>query len=281
MLNTHVLVSSTHYFSTEFSLNPYMMGEPLDRRKAQQEHQAIVAGFQRAGITVTQVVPPPRCQDGVYVANWALVHDGIAIMAHLPEIRSNEEPYARAVLTDLGLRCVEVPNALLFSGQGDSLICGSYLFGGQTYRSDASAQRFAAQTLGLDLVLLETVPFTADSHLRINIMTRRPESLFYDLDLALAVIDEHTIAYVPEAFTDQSRKALEALPIERIAVDFEEAVGDFACNLVSTGETVVMSSSAPRFRADLEKRGLSVIPVSATEIQKGGGFIRCISLTIS
>jgi N-dimethylarginine dimethylaminohydrolase len=41
-----------------------------------------------------------------------------------------------------------------------------------------------------------------------------------------------------------------------------------------------MSKQAPTFQAELESRGFKIITEEGTELSKGGGFIRCISLTL-
>jgi N-dimethylarginine dimethylaminohydrolase len=41
-----------------------------------------------------------------------------------------------------------------------------------------------------------------------------------------------------------------------------------------------MSNRAPRLAAELRKRGLKVASPEVTELVKGGGFIRCVSLTL-
>ena len=282
MFTHHLLVSSPAFLSTEVPMNPYTTTGQVDLKRAQAEHAALVDAFIHAGFLVSQVPAPVLCPDGVYTANWALVHDGVAVMARLPHPRTDEEYFARGALTNLGIRCVEVPAPFLFSGQGDALTCGRYLLAGSGYRSDAEAQQFAAATLGLELVQLETVPLLdGDGQVVINEVTGRPDSLFYDLDLALGVIDAKTIAYVPEAFTDTARASLEALPLERIVVDYDEAVGGFACNFVSTGGTVIMSDQAPKLQAELERRGYEVVTPHIRELQKGGGFIRCVSLSLA
>ncbi len=202
-------------------------------------------------------------------------------MSRLPKIRQPEEPYALDVLSKLGFNCVAPPEQYLFSGQGDSLICGNYLFAGSGYRSDPAAQQFAAHTLGLELVQLHTVPqLNASVQPLINPVTDHADSFFYDLDLALAIIDEHTIAYCPDAFDPTSQQKLNALALEKILVDHEETIEGFACNLVSTGKTVIMSHHAPKLRAALEARGFGILAPEITELKKGGGYIRCVSLSL-
>ena len=280
MINTKLLVSGADFFADDFEINPYYNKETIDVKKAKKEHAAIVDCFKQAGIEIIKVAAPEGCQDGVYTANWALIKDGVAIMSRLPEARKGEEPYAKAQLQQLGYKCLEAPKDCLFSGQGDSLRCGKYLFAGKGYRSDAAAQAFAAKTLDLELIQLHTKPqLNPDGTEHINPVTNHADSFWYDIDLALSVIDEHTIAYCPQAFDEASNKQLEALTdLDKIIVDFNECTTGFACNLVSTGKYVIMSNQAPKLQVELEARGLTCLTPDVTELKKGGGYIRCVSL---
>jgi N-dimethylarginine dimethylaminohydrolase len=282
MINQKLLVSGTDYFASDVHINPYYTDNPIDLAKAAQEHATLVSCFKQASIAVTEVPPPMDCQDGVYTANWAIIHDGTAIMSHLPSVRQPEQSYAQQVLTNLGLSCINPTAPHLFSGQGDSLICGNRLFAGSGYRSAPEAQKIVADIFGLELILLHALPKLNDTGSPFwNAATNGYDSFFYDLDLALAVIDENTIAYCPEAFDEPSARKLADLDINKILVDREEAVNGFACNLVSTGQTVIMSAHAPKLQAELQARGLTVLTPEITELKKGGGYIRCVSLTLS
>ena len=281
MINSKILVSDANFFADDHKINPYYSDTTINHQQAKLEHQALVKCFRQAGINVIQVPAPKNCQDGVYTANWALVKDSKAIMSRLPQARQAEEAYARQVLTEQGITTFSVPDNYLFSGQGDSLPCGKYLFGGSGYRSDPIAQQFAATTLGLELIQLHTIPqLDANQQPYINPATKHADSFFYDLDLALAVIDDHTIAYCPDAFDTESQHKLTQLPLDKILVDYQEATTGFACNLVSTGKTVIMSAHAPKLRQALISRGLNVITPEINELKKGGGYIRCTSLTL-
>ena len=279
MLNQKLLVSGAEFFADDFKINPYYGGTAIDQNKAIAEHNAILACFKEAGIELVKVDAPADCQDGVYTANWAITKDGKAVMSRLPKARKAEEPYAKQKMQELGYEIYEVPNNLLFSGQGDALRCGNYLFAGSGYRSEPEAQQFVADTLGLELIQLHAKPqLNADGTVHINPETEHADSFFYDLDLALSIIDDHTIAYCPEAFDEESIRRIEATPVDKIRVSLEECTEGFACNLVSTGKYVIMSNRAPQFQAELEKRGLICLTPDVTELKKGGGYIRCISL---
>ncbi len=69
--------------------------------------------------------------------------------------------------------------------------------------------------------------------------------------------------------------------VQKIEVSLEEAVGGFACNLLSTGETVVMSDQAPELEQQLRNEGFKVVTPKMNELSKGGGYIRCTTLTLS
>ena len=98
----------------------------------------------------------------------------------------------------------------------------------------------------------------------------------------MAIISPTLIAWCPEAFLPVSQERIRNLAgLEKIEVSLEEAMNGFACNLVSTGESVVMSNHAPNLQKELEERGMKVYTPNVTELLKGGGFIRCTSLTLN
>ncbi len=283
-INTKVLMSGAEYFDDHDAINAYMDDSvPVSVERAAQEHADIENAFTQAGIEVLKVPAPEGAQDGVYTANWALCIDGKAIMSNLPDKRHDTESlYAERVLHGLGKNIIKLPRQYKFSGQGDALPCGKYLFVGSGYRTDKEVWPLLARETGLHVVGLQTVPqLDAEGNPTINSVTGWPDSFFYDIDLALAVISPTLIAWCPEAFTSESRARVQALTdIDTIEVDYDEATRASASNLVSTGVTVVMGHRAPKLCAALESRGLTVITPHVTELMKGGGFIRCTSLTL-
>ena len=289
--NRTVLMSDALNFSAEQAINPYYFDSHTNTTSAQAEHDAIRGALESVGVNVVTIASPKESQDGVYTANWALVRGNKAIPARLPNVRKAEEAYARKALKELGKELIEVPEGLRFSGQGDALACGEYLFCGRGYRSDEAAQAFAADTLGYTRIQLQTIPQLDETGSPVvNAVSGWEDSFFYDIDLALAIIkhpENETpglIAYCPEAFTEESNRLIENLEhdgaIKTIRVSLDEAERAFACNLVSTGEAVVMGDGAPELKAALEAHGLTVLTPHIRELSKGGGYIRCTTLTI-
>ncbi len=304
-------MSGAEYFDDGFAINAYMDDSvPVDINKAKAEHREIKACFEKAGITVVKVDAPADCQDGVYTANWGLVRGKKVVMSNLPNKRRAEEPYAEDMLRAQGKEIIHLPKEFRFSGQGDALPCGNLLFVGSEYRTSVEVHPLLARELGYEVIGLQTVPQYDDNQRPVtNPVTGWPDSFFYDIDLALAIIKgssktkcsvclkatgadavseqaarcecQGLIAWCPDAFMPESQERIRALKdVETIEVSLEEAMNGFACNLVSTGEAVVMSDTAPELKAALESRGLRVYTPHVTELLKGGGFIRCTSLSL-
>lgn len=290
LLNSTVLMSGVEYFADDQPINPFMdKNAPIDLEEAAREHGEIADALRSAGVAVHHVPAPAGSQDGVFTANWALVRGDKAVMARLPNARKAEEPYAARVLGEqFGKEIVYLPEHLKFSGQGDSLPCGDYLFAGSGYRSDSEAQAFVADALGLTLVQLRAKPqLGQDGRPVINPYSGWADSFYYDLDLAISVLkppingQKGLIGWCPDALTPESREFLENFDgVDKIEVSEQEAVEKLACNLVSTGEIVVMND-APEFAAAIEAHGLQTIRLNNPELAKGGGSVRCTTLTLS
>jgi N-dimethylarginine dimethylaminohydrolase len=279
IINKTVLMSGPKYFSVK-ELNPYShQDDQPDTNLAALEFESIKSCLEQAGVVVAKVDEPTDCQDGIFTANWALVRGNTAMLSSLPPQRQAEQAWAKRYLENMGKKVIETPYH--FSGQGDMLACGNLLFAGSGYRTDPRMHKIVADTLGYEVISLQTLPELDEGGKPItNRTTGWPDSFFYDIDLALSILTPNLIAWCPEAFTPESQEKVRSLPIEKIEVSLKEAKDHFACNLVSTGYTVIMSAGARELKAAIEARGLAVLTPRIKELAKGGGYIRCTTLTL-
>jgi len=260
-VNRELLVSDAANFRVDYEINPYMHTEVQpDVAVAVAEHQAIVAAHRAAGRRIQYLPSALECPDMVFTANAAVVRGTRAVLGDPPPERKAEVPYFEDWLTQRGFEVAVAPYP--FSGQGDALACGNLLLAGYGQRTDRRMHAVLAQELDYEIVPLRTV-----------------SPRWYDLDLAVGVIDTGTLAYCPQALDEASRRCLRDLGLELIEVSVEEA-GRFALNLVSDGTTVTMTRGAPRLAGALRARGLRVVELATTELAKGGGGVRCTALTL-
>ncbi len=292
-------MTGAEYFDDGDAINVLMDSSvPVDVEAAIAEHATIKAALESAGITIRKITTPPNLQDAVYTANWALIRDGKALMSRLPNTRQPEEAYALQAVKDAGLEVLVLPDDVeRFSGQGDALPCGDTVFTQSPFRTTTSAHKYLKDWLGFkEVISLKTKParrFGSWGPAIINEVTGWPDSPTYDIDLAIAILkwpepgqDEQEgqkglIAWCPEVFERSSRKVMRAFDgVDKIEVSRKEAMDAYALNMVSTGETVIMNAGAPLFAADMEAHGLKVITLDLPELRKGGGSIRCSTLTL-
>lgn len=261
-LNSELVMCEPTYYRIDYEINPYMdVAVQPDPVTALHEHSAIAAAHEAAGRRVWAIPAAPECPDMVYTANMALVRGNRAVLGEPPPLRKAEIPYMRDWLTEHGINVLQAP--FPFSGQGDALACGDLLFLGYGQRTDRRMQQLLADYLDYEVVPLCTV-----------------NPLWYDLDLAMAVLNPSAVAYYPAALDARSRRGLRGLGLELIEVCSDEA-NEFALNLISDGLTVTMTTGAPRLAADLRTLGLRVVELDTTQLRLGGGGIRCTALTLN
>lgn len=260
-INTDLLMCDAAGFRIAYVINPYMdPARQPDPPVAIAEHEAIARAHRAAGRNVTCLTSAPDCPDMVFTANAALVAGDRVLLGNPPAARRAELPHFASWFADRGYVVLDSPYA--FSGQGDALVCGDVLLAGYGQRTDRRVHPVLADLFGYRVVPLHTVG-----------------DRWYDLDLAVAVIDRDTLAYVPAALDDASVRRLHDLGPALVEVGTEEA-HEFALNLVSDGTTVTMTTGAPRFAAQLRERGKVVVELDTAQLRKGGGGIRCTALTL-
>ena len=186
-----VLMCRPDFFTVSYRINPWMFPEnPTNQALAAAQWQKLYDTYLELGFTVELIEPIPGLPDMVYAANGGFVLDGIAYGASFryPE-RQPEGPAYLERLKQLGFS----PRAAVErnEGEGDFLLVGDVILAAHGFRSESDSHREIGEVFGRDVVSLRLV-----------------NPSFYHLDTALAVLDDQTIAYLPEAFDEQSQHIL-------------------------------------------------------------------------
>lgn len=260
------LMCPPEYFTVAYAINPWMeVGRPIDTTLARRQWEALRRTYLDLGHSVQVIAPVPGLPDMVFAANGGLVIDGTALSARFahPE-RAAEGPAYLAWLRRAELRsAIEAEH--VNEGEGDFLVVGGshgIVLAGTGFRTAPAAHAEVQELFGRPVVSLRLV-----------------DPRFYHLDTALAVLDEHTVAYYPEAFSPGSREVLRKLFPDALLADADDAVV-LGLNAVSDGRHVVLAEQATGLAEQLRERGYQPIGVDLSEFLKAGGGAKCCTLEI-
>lgn len=257
-----VLMCRPEHFTVSYRINPWMYPEnPTDTSLALSQWNTLYQTYLDLGFQVDLIDPLPGLPDMVYAANGGFVLDGIAYGAkfHHQE-RGPEGPAYMRWFAENGFEVVEPQE--INEGEGDFLLVGETIIAASGFRSDTRSHQEIHDIFGREVVSLQLV-----------------NPSYYHLDTALAVIDDHQIAYLPSAFDEYSNGVLkERYPDAIIATEEDAAV--LGLNSFSDGHTVVIAERATTFHRDLQERGYNPIGVELSELLLGGGGVKCCTLEL-
>lgn len=250
------------YFSIEYSINQWMDPKnQVDRDLAQTQWESLYKAYKDLGVEVESFDALPDLPDQVFPGDSIFVYGEHAVASRfsVPERAAEVEPMM-ARFKKLGFGVQQVPEGMHFEGNAEAIYWNGRVLGGFGVRSDLDALNYLGQSLKLDLVPLEI------------------KAPYFHLDMCVCPLNENTLAYVPDAFVDESRARLEALGAELIPIDQDEGLR-LACNSMSVNNTVVLSTQeVSKFPKALERAGFNVLALDLSEFAKSGGGAKCLTL---
>jgi dimethylargininase len=224
--------------------------------RAQQQHQDYQAALSSLGCELVVVPAPSELSDSVFIEDTALVLDDFALMLR-PGVESRR-PEVAGVAEVLGqyrpLKAIESPGTV---DGGDLLRVGSRIFAGLSTRSNENGIRQLSDIVSDFGMTVETVETAKCLHLK----------------SAVSEIAPGTLLINPDWISSSTFKDFELIPVAK-----EET---HAANALRIGTDVIYPSSFPRTLDELVKRGINVLPVELTELQKAEGAVTCCSLIFS
>lgn len=275
-----VLMADPAAFDVAYAINPHMLESSgalkrVDRELAREQWRALREHFELAGLE-THVAPAlPGHPDLVFCANQALpvpreasvLNRPLAIASNMRwRERRGEVEHILAKLGRLGYARRRMSSLAPLEGMGDGLWHPgrALLWAGVGPRSSRAAWTALARWIRAPIVPLELV-----------------DADFYHLDTALALLDEQTCLWRPNALSASSRRVVERLIPRRIEADEREARELLACNAFSAdGSRVWIQSGCVRTLERLRAAGYDTVEVQTSEFLKSGGSVFCMKLLV-
>jgi len=228
----------------------------IDPVLAQRQHEQYQAKLSSLGCEIIVVPTEQGLADSVFIEDTALVLDEIAVMLRPgPRSRRPELTGVESVLKRYrSLVSIKAPGTL---DGGDLLRVDKAIFAGLSSRSNEDGIEQLRNIVSDYGYSVKTVETTKCLHLKSAVSAIAPGMLLINPDWV-------------------SRSAFE--DYELIDVDAEEA---HAANALLVGKSVIYPSSFPRTAGKLAGRGIDVISVDLSELQKAEGAVTCCSLLVS
>ena len=225
----------------------------IDIGLAMQQHQQYQAVLSSLGCELVAVPTEPTLADSVFVEDTAIVLDEIAVLCRPgAESRQPEVVGVEGVLQEYRtIASIQPPGTL---DGGDLLRTGKVIYAGLSTRSNQNGIEQLCSIVADYGFSVKTVETTKCLHLKSAVSEVAP---------GLLLINSDWISR--SAFGD----------CELIDVDREEA---HAANALLVGQSVIYPSSFPHTREKLVTRGIDVISVDMSELQKAEGAATCCSL---
>jgi N-dimethylarginine dimethylaminohydrolase len=252
------------HYGIQYEINPWMhRREAADRRLAARQWQALRSLLEECGAAVSCLPGVAGLPDLVFTANAAVVWRQVAVPARFryPE-RRGEEPHGRQWLCEHGFEVRELAAGVFFEGAGDALFCGDTLWAGYRFRSDIRGHQGLGDLLECRVLSLELV-----------------DPRFYHLDTCFCPLAPGTAIWYPAAFDEYARRVLAGSIDDLIAVSAAEA-GNFACNAVVVGRTVITNTGCHELHRALAARGFLPRSTPLGEFVKAGGAAKCLTLRL-
>jgi dimethylargininase len=226
---------------------------PIDFQTARAQHHAYQETLRALGCEVLSLPPDPALPDSVFVEDTAVVLDELAVLTRpgAPSRRPETAATADALRPYRPLVRIAPPGSM---DGGDVLRVGRTVYVGLTARTNQAAIDQLATSLSPHDYVVRAVPVRGCLHLKSAVTQVAAETLLCNARW----VD-------PAAFAP-----LHVLEVER---------GEpYAANGLLIEGRVLYPTTFPATRRRLEGRGIAVVLVDVSELQKAEGAVTCCSL---
>jgi N-dimethylarginine dimethylaminohydrolase len=251
------------HFRVDYAINPWMdLSAPVDAALALDQWEALRDAVEAAGASVEVIAGLADNPDMVYAMNFGLVDGDAVVVTNFRHRQRRAEADAAATwFAAQGFRVHRLDGPSAFEA-GDAFLLGDALVVAHGPRTDLSAHREISATLGVRITPIRVV-----------------HPALYHLDLSLCPLDERRALIAPSAWDAAGAAVVRALVPEPLVLSEAEAF-TFCANSIVVGDTVIMPACPGRVRRQLEAWGFHVVLVDVSELHRGGGSIRCMTLPL-
>jgi dimethylargininase len=230
----------------------------IDLELARTQHQHYQQALTELGCKVVSLAEQPDLPDSVFVEDVAIVLDDCAVITR-PGAESRR-PETEAVASKLGeyrkLGFIEAPGTL---DGGDVLRVDRTLYVGLSGRSNNAAVDQLRSLIARYGYTVKAVEVSGCLHLK----------------SAISQVAENTLLVNPRWVNAANFGGADFGAVEWLEIDPAEA---HAANSLLIGRSIIYPTSFPRTRQRLEQRGIPVVAVDVSELQKAEGAVTCCSL---
>ena len=227
--------------------------DPIDLRRALEQHEGYRAALAQLGATVTCLDDADEFPDGVFVEDTALVLDEVAISMR-PGAESRRGEVSGIITALMNYREVITIGAPATIDGGDIVVAGRKILVGKSARSNADGiQALDSLTRRLGYTV-RGVRMTGCLHLKSGCTALPDGSLLINRDW----IDARDLG-----------------DFDLVDVPKDEPWGG---DVAFIGDTVIAAAAFPRTLETLGAHGFAVRPVDVSEFAKAEGGVTCMSL---
>ncbi len=233
----------------------HMAREPIDVRRARQQHAAYVAALQKHGYQVVVLPEAPDLPDSVFVEDMAVVLPEVALITHpgAASRRAEREAVANALRRYRPLLEIQPPATV---DGGDVLVLDKSIYVGLSSRSNQAAVEQMQTGLARWGYRVHGLHVTQCLHLKSAVTRVGPQTLLLNPNWVSA-----------DAFPGFD--AIEVHPDE-----------PYAANALWLGDVLIYPAAFPKTAARLRQAGFTLEIVDVSELAKAEGAVTCCSVLL-
>jgi N-dimethylarginine dimethylaminohydrolase len=260
-----ILMCPPDYFEIKYSINPWMNPAiRVNKEEAFKQYNALKNAFEKAGGKIIELVPGKNLPDMVYTSNAGYAEGDVFIKANFKaHQRQHESNNAEKYFKHNGYQVFDIPENIIFEGEGDLIRSKSKYFFGWGQRSDLIANDYLEDIIGKEIISLELV-----------------NPYFYHLDTCLAPLNDNIVVINDSAFSEESLVKIYE-KFRTVITTNEQDNSVLASNLLVIDNTVFIGKGiSDDLKEGITKLKFKVIETEMSEFLKGGGSVKCLALEI-